>query len=58
MKMNTSCSKSAFKSWRHQFAQSILGALYLSIQADLAPTLVDNVVELSKYSNFVNYTIS
>jgi len=28
------------KSWRHQFARSILGASYLSIQADLALALV------------------
>jgi len=53
MKMNTSCSKSAFKAVLgsalalNQFARSILKTSYLSIQADLGFALVDNVVELS-----------
>ena len=40
-----------------QFAWSILKTSYLSNQANLALALVDNVVELSYYSNFVNYII-
>ena len=41
-----------------QFAWLILGISYLSIQADLAFALVDNVVELDWNSNFVNCIIS
>ena len=61
MKMITSCSNSACKaelgvvlalsriwlSGREQFARTILGISYLSIQADLALSVVVNVVELS-----------
>ena len=34
------------KSWRHQFAWSILGASYLFIQAELVFALVEKLVEL------------
>jgi len=61
MKMNTSSSKVTHKAdlglfptqknflsvETQQFARSILKTSYLSIQADLAFALVDNVVELS-----------
>ena len=43
---------------RKQFARSVLKTLYLSIQADLAFALVENVVELDWNTNFVNCIIS
>jgi len=57
MKMITTCSKSAYKadlgavlalskSWRHQFAWSVLETSYLFIQADLVFALADKLVEL------------
>jgi len=61
MQMSTTCLKSAYKvdlgavltlsknfakSWRHQFAWSILGASYLFIHVELVFVPVDKLVEL------------